>query len=54
MKPVFVVFRAVWPAVGHIPFVYVHLKAASGDEPGAALLISVFFIKLCFVSIGAE
>jgi hypothetical protein len=32
----------------------IYLKAASGDEPGAALLISVFFIKLCFVSIGAE
>lgn len=30
------------------------MKAASGDEPGAALFMSVFFIKMCFVAVGAE
>lgn len=28
--------------------------AASGDEPGAAIFMSVFFIKIGFVPIGAE
>jgi len=28
--------------------------AASGDEPGAAIIMSVFFVELCFVAIGAE
>lgn len=26
----------------------------SGDEPGAAIFMSVFFIKACFVAVGAE
>ena len=29
-------------------------EAASGDKPGAAIFMSVFLIKLCFVAIGAE
>ena len=28
--------------------------AASGDEPGAAIFMSVFFIKIGFVAVGAE
>ena len=28
--------------------------AASGDEPGAAIFMSVFFIKYCLVAVGAE
>ena len=28
--------------------------AASGDEPGAAIFMLVFFIKLCFIAVGAE
>ena len=28
--------------------------AASGDEPGAAIFMSVFFIKLCFIAVGPE
>ena len=30
------------------------MKAASGDEPGAAIFMSVFFVELCFVAVGAE
>ena len=26
----------------------------SGDEPGAAFFMSVFFIKICLVAVGAE
>jgi len=28
--------------------------AAFGDEPGAAIFVSVFFIKIGFVAVGAE
>lgn len=28
--------------------------AASGDEPGAAIFMSVFFVKIGLVAIGAE
>lgn len=28
------------------------MTAASGDEPGVAIIMSVLFVKLCFVTIG--
>ena len=35
-------------------YIMIDCAAASGDEPGAAIIMSVFFVELCFVAIGAK
>ena len=35
-------------------YILISCVAASGDEPGAAILMSVFLVKHGFIAIGAE
>ena len=35
-------------------YIMIDCAAASGDEPGAAIFMSVFLVKRCFIAIGAE